>query len=196
MSEAAGAETCAQCATTLTPETRIASGGRVFCSACYASLRAELEQAVSAMSRDVNYAGAFLGALLGGAAGALAWWGFTAMTHIALGLIAVGIGFLVGHAVVRFSGGKRTAGLQALSVGVAVASFLVASFLVNMTLINEVLAQRGDTQRVSFPPASLEQGFTVLSAGFGVMDLVFLAIVIYEAWKIPRPLKLPPSAAA
>jgi len=27
-------------------------------------------------------------------------------------------------------------------------------------------------------------------AGFGVFDLVFLAIVLYEAWKIPAPFRL------
>jgi len=36
----------------------------------------------------------------------------------------------------------------------------------------------------------------VLRAGFGVMDFVFLAIVVYEAWKIPRPIRLPGSPAA
>ena len=30
----------------------------------------------------------------------------------------------------------------------------------------------------------------VLMAGFGFMDVVFLAIVVYEAWKIPAPIKL------
>lgn len=40
-------------------------------------------------------------------------------------------------------------------------------------------------------PASPEQLFRVIALDFGVMDVVFLAIVVYEAWKIPRPVVLP-----
>ncbi|HEX4824692.1 MAG TPA: hypothetical protein VFV19_10280 [Candidatus Polarisedimenticolaceae bacterium] len=189
------AETCAQCGKTLSTGDRVASGDKVFCGSCYASLRAELEHAVGSMSTDIPWAKAAAGAVLGGAAGALAWWGFTVITHVALGLIAVAIGFLTGQGVVRFSGGKRSAGLQGLSVAVAVLSFFFATYLVNMTLINKMLAEKGTPGHVPFPPTSPDMFLRVISAGFGVMDLVFLAIAIYEAWKIPRPVKLPRAPA-
>ncbi len=189
------AETCAQCGKTLSPEDRVASGDRVFCRSCYASLRAELEQAVTAMSSDVNYFNAAIGAVLGGALGALAWWGFTVATKISFGLVAVVIGYLTGLGAVRFAGGKRSGGLQALSIVVALASYVVATYLVNMTFVNQALAQQGETFRVGFPPQNLRVLTRVLSLGFGFMDVVFLAIVVYEAWKIPKPFALPPSAA-
>ena len=189
-------EACAQCSKTLTPDDRVASGGRVFCRSCYATLRQELSGAVAAMSSNVNWAGAITGAVLGGIAGALVWWGFTVLTNIAFGLIAVAIGFLVGHGVVRFSGGKRTTGLQVLSIGVSIVSFVTAVYLVNMSLINKALEKQGDPNRVPFPPSDPGLFFRVIGAGFGVMDLVFLGIVVYEAWKIPRPIALPPDAAA
>src|SRR2546425_1064146 len=91
----------------------------------------------------------------------------------------------------RGAGGKRSVGLQALSVAVGAVSFLVAAYLVNMTFINQALAQQGRPGRVPFPPASLGMFYHVLAANFGVMKLVFLAIVVYEAWIIPRPVKLP-----
>lgn len=189
-------ETCAQCSKTLTPSDRVASGDRAFCRSCYTTLRAQLEDAVTEMSRDINYANAAVGAVLGGAAGALVWWGFTVVTHIGLGLIAIGIGFLAGLGAVKFAGGKRSHGLQALAVGVSVVSFFCATYLVNMTFINQALATKGDSFRVGFPPASLDQFVRVLSANFDVMDWVFLAIVVYQAWKIPKPIALPPNAAA
>ena len=189
-------ETCAQCSKSLTPSDRVASGDRAFCRSCYTTLRAELENAVNALSQDVNYASAALGAVLGGVVGALVWWGFTVVTHIGLGLIAIGIGFLVGLGAVKFAGGKRSKGLQALSVGVAVVSYFCAGYLVNMTFINQALAAKGESFRVGFPPASLDQFVRVLSASFDVMDWVFLAIVVYQAWKIPKPITLPPDAAA
>ena len=149
---------CAQCDKTLTLDDRVTTGDKSFCRSCYQTLRQELHGAIAAMSTNVNWGGAIAGAVLGGIAGALVWWGFTVLTNIAFGLVAVAIGFLVGHGAVRFSGGKRTTGLQILAIGVSIVSFVAADF--------------------------------------GIMDVVFLAIVVYEAWKIPRPIALPPDAAA
>ena len=112
------------------------------------------------------------------------------LTHIGFGLIAVAIGFLAGHGAVRFAGNKRGTGLQAIAVTVGALSFLVAAYLVNMTFINQALQERGETWRIPFPPHSLDMFYRVLAVNFGLMKLVFLAIVVYEAWVIPRPPKL------
>lgn len=189
---APAATVCAQCSRTLEPADTVVTGDRAFCRECYDSLRAELRSIAEAASTDVNYVQAALGAILGGAAGVLAWWGFTVLTHIAFGLVAVAIGFLVGQGTVRFSGGKRTRGLQALSVSVALLSYLAATYLVNMTFINRALASQGEAFRVGFTPQTTSLFFKVVSIDFGVMDLVFLAIVVWEAWKAPRPIALPP----
>lgn len=188
--------TCAQCSRGVAPAEAVTTGGRTFCRTCYASLRAELEAMVAATSTDVNYLQAAAGAVLGGMVGALAWWGFTVLTHIAFGLFAVAIGFLVGQGTVRFSGGKRSAGLQTLSVAVALLSYVAATYLVNMTFINQALAKQGETFRVAFPPQSVQLLFRVVAIDFGVMDVVFVAIAVWEAWKIPRPIALPPEVAA
>jgi len=181
---------CGRCQTALTDSERVPAQDRFFCRTCYEILKLQLRTTVASMSENVNYPMALLGAVLGGVAGALVWWGFTVLTKIGLGLIAVGIGFLVGHGAARGAGGKRSVGLQALSVAVGAVAFLVAAYLVNMTFINQALAQQGRPVRVPFPPASLGMFFHVLAANFGVMKLVFLAIVVYEAWIIPRPVKL------
>jgi hypothetical protein len=189
-------ETCAQCGKTLTPEDRVAAGDKVFCRSCYASLRAELEQAVQGMSSDINYLNATIGAVLGGAVGALLWWGVTAVTHWSIGLFAVAIGYLAGLGAVKFAGDKRSAGLQGISIAAALASYLVASYLVTMSFSNHLLGAQGADWRVPFPPRSLGMFVNVIKAGFGLMDVVFLAIAVYEAWKLPRPPALPPDAAA
>lgn len=186
---------CAQCSRALSPEDRVASGDKLFCRSCYASLRAELEQAISTMSSNVNYVNASLGAILGGTLGAVVWWGFTALTHVALGLLAIAIGFLTGIGAVKFAGDKRSQGLQAISVATALASYVLATYLVNMTFINKALAERGAVGRVQFPPQNTDLFYSVVSADLGIMDLVFLAIVVYQAWKIPRPLPMPPAAS-
>lgn len=185
-------ERCAECAKLLSPGDRVAAGDRVFCSSCHAMLRQQLETAVRAMSEDINYANAALGAVLGGAVGVLVWWGFTVATHWSIGIIAIGLGWAVGWGTVRFAGGKRSRGLQILSATVACASWVVASYLVNMTFINKAFAEQGDATRVPFPPTSPELAGRVLAAGFGIMNVVFLAIMAWEAWKFPRPIRLAP----
>ena len=144
-----------------------------------------------ALTTDINYPMAAIGAVLGGAAGVVLWWGLTVVTKIAFGLAAIAIGWLVGQGAVRFAGGKRSTGLQVLAVAVSLVSFAVASYLVNMTFINEELARRGMAERVPFPPAGVAGMVQVVSLGFGVMDAVFVAILIWQAWSIPRVPSLP-----
>jgi hypothetical protein len=185
------ADTCAQCGKPLADGDRIAAGDRSFCRACYETLFHELQRSVTALTTDINYPMAAIGAVLGGVAGIVLWWGLTVVTKIAFGLAAVAIGWLVGQGTVRFAGGKRSTGLQILAVVVSLASFVVASYLVNMTFINDELARRGVAERVPFPPASLDGMVQVVALGFGIMDAVFAGILVWQAWVIPRAPQLP-----
>jgi hypothetical protein len=184
---------CGRCQAALSEGDRVPAGDRVFCRTCYDILKLQVRTGVAAMSQGINYPIAAIGAILGGIAGALAWWGLTVLTKIGFGLVAVVIGLLVGHGTLLFSRGKRSVGLQAMAVAVGALSFLVAVYLVNMTFINQAVAQRGEAWRVGFPPASLNAFYQVIAANFGIMKLVFLGIIVYEAWFIPRPIKLPTS---
>ena len=181
---------CGRCQAALTEREQVTAGDRVFCRTCYDILKLQVRTGVAAMSQDINYPIAAIGAILGGAVGALAWWGLTVLTKIGFGLVAVVIGLLVGHGTLRFAGGKRSLGLQVLAVAVGALSFLVAVYLVNMTFFNEALAQRREAWRVGFPPPSINVFYRVIAANFGIMKLVFLGIIVYEAWFIPRPIKI------
>lgn len=186
--------TCDRCSTSVQAVDAIRAGAKTFCRSCYETLREQLVNATQQMSSNINYANAAGGAVLGGVVGAVLWWGFTVATKISFGLVAVAIGFLVGQGAVRFSGMKRSRGLQLLSVGVALASFAVATYLVDMTFVNQALAQQGDPRRIPFPPGSLYMLWVVVRSGFGGMDAVFLAITLWQAWKIPMPMRIPASS--
>jgi len=100
------------------------------------------------------------------------------------------IGFTVGKGVVILSGHKRARGLQILSAVISTLSFFYATYLVNRTFILRAYAEEGEELVIPLIP-SLDMFFNVARAGFGIMDVVFLAIVVYEAWKIPAPVTLP-----
>ena len=187
-------ETCAECGKLLSPGDRVAAGDKVFCSSCHTMLREQVSTAVRAMSEDIPYLNAAFGAMLCGLGGALVWWGVTVVSGWSLGIVAVGVGWAAGWGTLRFSGGKRSQSLQMLSAGVAAGCWVLATYLVNMTLINRSLAKANETFRVPFPPVSLEMFTDVMGAGFGIMDVVFLAIMVWEAWKFPRPLVIPGSS--
>lgn len=182
---------CAECGTTL-PEgqDRVSTGERTFCRPCYGNLTAQLRQVIELQGSDINYPMALAGALAGAAAGAAVWWGFTVATNVAFGLVAVVIGFAVGKGTVLAAAGKRARGLQVLAASVAVIAYVYATYLVDRTFILQAMAQQGqlDSTLPWFPDAGLL--YQVIRAGFRPFDLVFLAIVIYQAWRMPAPLKL------
>ncbi len=181
---------CAECGTVLREgQDREATDDGVFCRPCFNNLTAQLHQVVAAQGADVNYAAAFLGAALGGAAGSLVWWGFTVVTNIAFGLVAIVIGVAVGKGTVFLSGNKRHVNLQILSALVSIVAFFYASFLVNRTFIQRAFVGKGGTLEIPLLPDPA-LFLRVVTAGFGIMDLVFLAIVVWEAWKIPAPIAL------
>ena len=181
---------CSECNSALTEgQDRETTEDAVFCRPCFNNLTAQLHQAVEVQGQEINYSMAAVGGLAGAAVGVLVWWGFTVVTNISFGLVAVVIGFAVGKGVVMLSGDKRSQGLQITSVIISILGFVYASYLVNRTFIMSALAEQGETLVLPWIPAP-DVLFNVLQLGFGFMDVVFLAIVVYEAWKIPAPFRI------
>ena len=181
---------CAECNSLIHPgQEKIEAGDKVFCRLCFEKLNAQLEEAIRQQGTDIDYLKALVGGALGGALGVLVWWGFTVLTKIAFGLVAVVIGWAVGKGITLLTGEKRSQGLQTLSVVVAAISFVYASYLVNRTFILQALADQGEEAVLPLLPDP-ELLYRVVSADFGIFDLVFLAIVLYEAWRLPAPIKL------
>jgi len=180
---------CSECKTLLGEgQERVATEeGAVFCRPCFNNLTAQLHQVIEAQGSDINYSMAVVGGLAGGAVGVLAWWGFTVLTNVAFGLVAVVIGFTVGKGILMFSGGKRSVNLQVISVAISLVCFVYANYLVTRSFILDAYAEQG-LVLPWIPDAALL--FNVLQAGFSIMDIVFVAIVVYQAWKIPAPIRL------
>ena len=184
---------CQECGRQLaTKEEQIATEGGVFCRSCFDILKQQVGSAIERQGRDVNYLAAVVGALAGGALGSAVWWGFTILTEIAFGLVAIVIGWCVAKGILLLTGGKRSLQLQVISVAVAGASFFYASYLVTQSFIPAQLRPAfGLAPGTDFLP-SWDAFVEVVSAGFGLKDLIFLAIVVWESWRGVAPLTAPP----
>jgi hypothetical protein len=181
---------CAECGTSIAENAaRVETDDGTFCETCFANLRAQVEHALRAQSTDINYPMAAVGGVAGGAIGALVWWGFTVVTSISFGLVALVIGFAVGKGVTMLAEGKRSIGLQAVSAGIALVSFAYGTYLVNRTFIQRAFAEEGRSIALPFVPDT-ELLVQVLSADFEGIDVLFLGIVLWQAWKMPAPIRL------
>jgi hypothetical protein len=181
---------CSECNTQITDGMeRQNSGDQTFCQPCFNNLHARMEQAITAQGTDINYSFGFAGAALGGALGAMAWWGFTVLTEIQFGLVAVIIGIAVGKGAVMFTGNKRSVGLQIMSVGVAAISFAYGSYLVNRTFLMQALSADGENVVLPLFP-NPEIFMNVVGLSFGMFEVLFLGFALWEAWKIPAPVKM------
>jgi len=190
------AETCAECGRVLAPQAGVRLGsGQRFCSTCYADLRSHLESIADEERQEISYPGALLGAILGGAAGAVLWWQVTVLTHVSFGLIAVAIAYLVAWGIRFTTGGKRSPGLQAMAVATSLVSFMAGLYLVNRSLILGVMRSGDGGTRLPWM-GSPSYVWQVLTARMNAdpaafLDLLFAAITVYQAWALTRPLRIP-----
>ena len=180
---------CAQCHTRIDegqPQRQTEEG--VFCSTCYDELAASVRSAIGAQSEDINYPLALVGGLAGGALGGAVWWGFTVATNIAFGLIAIVIGIAVGKGIVMLSG-KRAVSLQVMAVVISVFSYFSATYLVTRSFVNDSPEAVSEGFVLPFIPDP-ELAFAVISNNFEMFDLLFLGIVVWEAWRVTAPIRL------
>ncbi len=181
--------TCAQCEAPVPSGQEVRTENAVFCEPCFTQIKNLLETSLALQSQGINYLGAVGGGVIGGLLSALVWWGFVTLTNIQFGLVAVIIGWAVGKGVVILSGHKRALQLQLISVGLTIISYGMATYWVTRTFANRYYAEQGMNLSLPLiPPVDLY--LDVVTTGFELFDLIFLAIALWQAWKMPAPIKL------
>lgn len=116
----------------------------------------------------------------------LIWYAVVATTQYQLGIVAVVVGWLVGKAVVRGAGGVRGPALQKLSAGITAAAMIFSEYLI----ARHFLAQRLAAEGITYVPVLLPVRFMLLLIGDSLvtdpLTLVFWAIAIWEAYRVPK----------
>ena len=139
---------CSQCSCELTLSTgTVDTDDGAFCRSCYEQLVEHVQAVVGAQSEDINYPMALIGGMIGGLGGAMIWWGFTVVTNIAFGLVAIVIGIGVGKGILIATGQKRSVSLQVISVGISICSIRWPSNQVPFKLARSLSKNRPPSSR-------------------------------------------------
>ncbi len=154
-----------------------------FCPTCKASAEMELAQ----QSQGINMPRAALYGALAAVVGAGVWYGLVLATDYKLGLVAIGLGWLVGKGVVWGAGDKRSASLQLLGGGLALAGLLLGEYLIVNHFVREAI--EGFEGWLSLG-MFFEVYPKILAEGNWFLDVLFYLIALYEGYIQPRPVKL------
>lgn len=133
-------------------------------------------------------------ALAAGLVGAFAWYLTVRFTNYKLGLVAVGVGWLVGRGALFGARGRGSTEIAIGSVVVALGAMLFGEYLILDHLAREALASDASQFPGGEVPAFLSPPMFVAlyRETVGVMDALFYALGAYEAWKLPATARRSP----
>ena len=157
------------------------------CPSCASLVQHDAEE----QARGANLPRALLYGGAAGFVGSAFWYGLAAALDARFTVVAIGIGWLVGTAVVIGSGNKRSTSLQWISGTLAVAALLGGEYFILNHLV----------RKDSSPPFSgwltvdqffylYGQLFTTSGGSGGLWEVAFALLAIATAITVPRPLKL------
>ncbi len=146
----------------------------------------EIERQFQAETENPNLILAALAGLGAAAIGALVWYGVVAITNYQLGIIAAGIGWLVGMAVVFGSGRKRGIALQAISVIITVVALIISEYLI----LHHLIVEEGYSGLPLLLPLGLMFELVVEGIKADLLTLVFWGIAILAAAATPARRRL------
>jgi len=153
----------------------------VLCSNCASTV----EQALEAETKDPNLPPAILLGIVAAVVGGLIWYAIVALTNYQLGIVAVGIGYLVGLAVMFGAGKKRGPALQAIAVVITLIAMVVGEYFVIRHFAVKALAEEGVTGVPLLLP--IKDVVSIVTEGIKAdpVTLLFWAIALWAAFSVP-----------
>ncbi len=178
---------CSQCGGPATPE-YYEFRSKIFCGIC----RQRIEQSLGQLRASGSMPLALAYGLGAAAAGFLLAWGVQAITGYQVGLIALAVGWLVGKAVRKGSGGLGGRRYQIIAVALTYASIASSHLPSIVTYFGQHAAKSGQVigtvQLVMAFGLALALPFLALPKG--IIGLFIIGIGLFEAWKFTRGVKV------
>lgn len=157
------------------------------------------EEQIARQTSEPDMLRALAFGLVAALVGAGIWYGIVVTTQYEVGFVAILIGWLVGRAVVLGSGGKRGLRLQGLSVAIALAAMAGAYyFSLQHAVVGYVTETYGAAAAATVPlflPLDATADVMTSSLQDDPIELVFWAIAIYAAFRVPAVAKVPAARA-
>jgi hypothetical protein len=124
-------------------------------------------------------------ALVAAIVGGIVWGLIVKFSDYEVGIVAWGIGFVTGSAVVAATRGAKGPSLQAIAVVAALIGILLGKYLSYAFVIQE----QADAAGVSIGLVSSEMFRFFredLSKIFGLFDLLWVGLAVVTAWRVPQ----------
>ncbi len=173
---------CGTCRCEVERATAEVVAGNLACAACATRLRAE-----STARRPQGtglLAAAGLG-VVGALAGAAVWAAIAISTNVAVGYVAVLIGYLTGHGVRIGAGEQRGPALQRLAAALALFGLVAAKYAIYAYAVVKLAHDKGHD--ISYLNPILMSLFPkALVHMASPFDVVFLLLAISAAYRVPR----------
>jgi hypothetical protein len=158
----------------------------IVCRNCESKWQDELDEE----TRDPNIAGAVLFGLGASIISIFVWSLLTLLTNYQLGIIAVGVGWIIARAVVLGAGNKRGKILQVMSIGLTLITMAISQDLVRHYYVDLVVSAQGINGIPLLLPLPDMFSIVVDSLAEDPVTVLFWAIAIFEAFKIPARRRL------
>lgn len=143
------------------------------------------DTSVQTEPEDKNLVRAVIVGLLAAVVSSVVWYGAVVITGYQLGILAIGVGWLIAGAVVMGSGGKRGPAFQLISVILIVIAMGLSQYLIVRHFLNLELVKNGYEQLPLLVPLGSILEIIWLSIKEDPLILLFWGIAVYEGIKIP-----------
>ena len=123
--------------------------------------------------------------LVAAIAGGIAWAVIVKTSDYEVGIVAWGIGFVVGTVIVLATRGAKGPRLQVIAVVCALIGILLGKYLSYALVVQEEVESFG--RSIGLFSGDMFSFFREdLDAVFGLFDLLWIGLAVFTAWRIPQ----------
>lgn len=177
---------CALCGCSVAAGTGSVANGRSLCAACTAQVERDFQE----QTRNARIAPAIALGLAGAIAGAAVWAGIAIATQLAIGYVAVLVGFLAGYGVRRGAGRTRTQLIRGIAIGCAVFGLLLAKFIIIVQAVAAFAIEKHGADIPYLDPIWFRVFWEVFPKTLTAFDALWLFLAISAAARQVKPIQL------